>query len=342
VFGMVVHIIKSWNSEDKGGYKKINEIAYTIIFLAFALYYPLLVTKIAADKKGVIFPNAIDDFVLLGNILIVGVMLGVVGWAISAKIRTIRNPELLKEQNNYEHFCKKFLEEYPERSKIKRRITHTLPGGVVFLTFLMSYFFFQGILGDRWSNYAFFIVIIIGVDFALTFLLEDLIRMFDFSYMPPNAIRMCNAGLTDEELDTFSSTSVMVFSFGPFMYMTFPIFFIVLLITSIADAMAAVVGIKIKNKHRFPKSTDKSIEGYFGGFVFTFLCTVFGAYFSNFFGLSNWSLEIILMLSLLLSVVFVLIDIITSKIRLQDNYLNPFVIGIVMAIFLMYNNIPIC
>ena len=342
VLGMFIHIIKSWNSEDKDGYKKFNEIAYTIIFLAFALYYPFLITKIAANKKGVILPNAIDDFVLLGNILIVGVMLGVTAWAISAKIRTIRNPELLKEQNNYEYFCKKFLEEYPEMSKINRRITHTLPGAVVCLVFAISFFFCRGLLGDSWSNYALFVVIIIGVDFALTFLMEDLIRMFDFSYLPPNAIKMCYAGLTPDELDTFSSTSVMVFSFGPFMMMIFPIFIVVLLITSIADAMASIVGIKIKKKHRFPKSTDKSIEGYISGFIFTFICTVFGTLFSNFFGLSNISLELILYLALLLSIVFVLIDIITSKIKLQDNYLNPFACGIAMIIFLIYFGISIC
>ena len=106
--------------------------------------------------------------------------------------------------------------------------------------------------------------------------------------------------------------------------------------------MASIVGIKVGNrKHRFPKSTDKSIEGYIGGFVFTFLCTVFGALFSNFFGLSNWSLELILTLALLLGIVFVLLDIITSKIRLQDNYLNPFVCGLVMVLFLIYFNVSI-
>ena len=338
--GMFVHIIKSWNSEDKDGYKKFNEIMYLIITLAFSLYYPFLVQSVAANKKGVVFPTAEADFALLGNILIVGVMLGVVGWAISAKIRTIRNPELLKEQNNYEYFCTKFLEDYPEMSKIKRRITHALPGAVVCFVFVLC-FLFQWLLGDSWSNYALYIVIIIGVDFALTFLMEDLIRMFDFSYLPPNAIKMCYAGLTPDELDTFSSTSVMVFSFGPFMFMIFPIFIVVLLITSIADAMASIVGIKVKNKHHFPKSTDKSIEGYVSGFIFTFLCTVFGGLFSNFFGLSDWSLELILYLALLLSTVFILIDIITSKIRLQDNYLNPFACGIAMILFLMYYNISI-
>ena len=267
--------------------------------------------------------------------------MGIAAWGISAKIRTMRNPELLKEQNNYDFFCKKLLEEYPERSKMQRRITHILPGAVVTLIIVL-FSFFQGLLGDAWSPYALFFIIIIGIDFAFTFIVQDLIRLFDFSYMPPNAVRMCNAGLTPDELDTFSSTSVMVFSFGPFVFLSFPIFFIVLLVTSVADAMASFFGIKIgEKKHRFPKSTDKSIEGYVGGFVFTFICTIFAIVFSNFFGLSNWSIELALYLAIILSIVFVLIDIITSKVKLQDNYLNPFITGIVIILVLISLNISI-
>ena len=342
VIFMVIHIIRTWNSENKSSSKKINEIIYTFLTLAFGIYYPFLIIKLGGTKRGVVLGTAVDEFTLLGNIFIVGVMMGIAAWGISAKIRTIRNPELLKEQNNYDFFCKKLLEEYPERSKIQRRITHILPGAVVTLIIVLFYFFFQGLLGDAWSLYALFFIIIIGIDFAFIFIAQDLIRLFDFSYMPPTAIKMCNAGLTPDELDTFSSTSVMVFSFGPFIFLSFPIFFIVLLVTSVTDAMASIIGIKIgEKKHRFPKSTDKSIEGYVGGFVFTFICTIFGVVFSNFFGLSNWSIELALYLAIILSIVFVLIDIITSKVKLQDNYLNPFITGIVIILVLISLNISI-
>lgn len=341
VIMMIYHIIRTWNSEDKSASKKINEIIYTLVTLAFGIYYPFIIIKLGGSRKGIVLGTAIDEITLLGNIFIFGVMMGIAAWGISAKIRTMKNPELLKEQNNYDFFCKKFLEEYPERSKMQRRITHILPVVTVILIIVLFYFI-QGLLGDSWSSYAIFFVIIIGVDFALTFSIEDLIRLFDFSYMPPNAVRMCNAGLTPDELDTFSSTSVMVFSFGPFVFLSFPIFFIILLITSVADAMASIIGIKIgEKKHRFPKSTDKSIEGYVGGFVFTFICTIFGVVFSNFFGLSNWSIELALFLAIILSIVFVLIDIITSKIELQDNYLNPFITGIVIILVLISLNISI-
>ncbi|TFG30482.1 MAG: hypothetical protein EU532_00830 [Promethearchaeota archaeon] len=343
IFGfiMLIHIIKTWDSEKKS-YKKINEIIYTILTFAFAIYYPFLILRFGKNKNGIILPNAVDELTLLGNIFIVGVMICVSLWGISAKIRTIRNPDLLIDQNNYEVFCKEFLKDYNEKSQLKRRITHILPGAVVGVCVIIVYYFFFGLLGNSWSDYAMFIVIIIGVDFALTFIAQDLIRLFDFSYMPPTAIKMCKSGLTPEELDSFSSTSVMVFSFGPFIFFSFPIFFIVLLITSVADAMASMVGILTgEKKHRFPKSTNKSIEGYISGFIFTFICTVFAVVFSNFFQLSNWSFELTLFIALILSVVFVFIDLITSKINLQDNYLNPFIIGPVLIIILIYANISV-
>jgi len=339
---MFIHIIRSWNSETKTFWKKLNEIVYAFITLGFGLYYPLLILRLGKDHKGIVFSTAVEELTFLGNLLILGVMMGIFAWAISAKIRTKLNPALLKTQNNYEVFCKEFLDEYPESSHLKRKITHILPVGVVTLCVIIFYFltFFDG----TWIDYAMFFIIIIGIDFALTFLLQDLIRLFDFSFMPPNAIKMCKAGLTPDELDSFTSTSVMVFSFGPFIFFSFPIFYIVILITAVADAFASMAGIIAKEKgvkHIFPKWSDKSIEGYIGGVVSTFLCVLVAVGFSNLLGLSNWSWNIILALGILLSVEFFLIDFITTKIQLQDNYLNPFLMGFTSIAFLLFLNMPI-
>ncbi len=341
-FFMFVHILKTWNSAEKSNYKKINEIVYALLTLAFGIYYPFLIIKFGSNNKGIFLPNAVDEFTILGNIFIVGVMMGMFLWAFSAKIRTIRHPELLKEQNNYEYFCEKFLREYPEKSQIKRKITHILPGGIIGLCIIIFYLLFKNLLGDAWSDYAIFVIIIIGIDFALTFIAQDLFRLFDFSYMPPNAIKMCEAGLTPEELDSFSSTAVMVFAFAPFAFFCFPLLFIVILIASVADAIASIIGILASDKkHHFPKGTDKSIEGYIGGFISTFISTLFGVTFSNFFGLSNWSIELTFNLALILSITFFLIDIITSEVKLQDNYLNPIISGFVILLVLVNTKVPI-
>ena len=203
-------------------------------------------------------------------------------------------------------------------------------------------FYNISLFAGAWIDYALFFSIIIGVGFASTFIIEDLIRLFDFSYMPPNARKLCEAGLTPDELDSFSSTSVMIFSFGPFIFFGFPIFFIAITITTIADAMASIFGIAAENKgkkHLFPKWSDKSIEGYVGGTLFTFLCVVASVAFSNLLGLSDWSIGIIISLALLLSIEFFLIDFITTKIKLQDNFLNPFIMGFTAVLYLMALNV---
>ena len=187
---MFIHIVKTSKTENKSNFKKINEIIYTLLTLAFGIYYPFLILKLGGKNKGVILSSAVDEFTLLGNLFIVGVMIIIALWGISAKIRTIRNPVLLEEQNNYEFFCSKLIEEYPNRSKVNRRVTHILPGAVVGICIAIFYFFLKDLLGNVWSNYALFFIVIIGIDFAFMFLVEDLIRLFDFSYMPPTAIKM--------------------------------------------------------------------------------------------------------------------------------------------------------
>jgi CDP-diglyceride synthetase len=339
---MFIHIFRTRKQNEKNRYKKINEIIYASLTFFFGLYYPLIILKLGEKREGLIFSNAVDEMTLLGNVFIVGVMFIIFLWALSAKIRTLKNPELLKEQYNYEKFCKKLLAEYQIKNHMKRKITHILPGAVVGINVIIFYYFFRSLLRNAWIDYALFITIIIGIDFALTFIGEDLIRLYDFSFMPPLGIRLCNAGLNPEELDSFSSTSVMVFAFGPFIFLTFPIFFIVVMITSVADAMAYLFGtIASKNKHFFPKNTKKTIEGYVGGFTFSFLSIIFGISFSNFYGLSNWSIHLTLFLALTISITFFIVDLITSKIKLQDNYMNPIITGLTLIVILNYLNIPI-
>ncbi|MBD3214804.1 MAG: hypothetical protein GF311_19490 [Candidatus Lokiarchaeota archaeon] len=313
---------------------------YCILMLAFAFYYPFFITHFGNAHPGIFYPSASADFILFGNLFIVGVILLMLIWALSAKIRTTRNPHLLETRNNYEVFKERFLEEYSKRNKLKRKCFHTIPFGVVG-TVVIIYFLFTPLLGTRWFDYARFTIVILGVDFAFTFILGDLIRLLDFSYMPPIPAKLFQKAMTDAELNTFTSTSVMVFGFGPFLFFDFSIFLIILLIAAVADACASMSGLLAKNKHHFPPNTDKTIEGYIGGVVFTFLCTIFGVFFASLFGLSDWSIEVILWVAVVLSITFFIIDLITSEVKIQDNYLNPLICGMVLLITLTLLGVPI-
>ncbi|MBN1216606.1 MAG: hypothetical protein JXA99_14350 [Candidatus Lokiarchaeota archaeon] len=338
---MCIYIYKSRNKKEKTIYTKINEILYCILTLAFGIYYPLLIIILGKDYNGLIYGTAVDDFILLGNVFIGGEVALIFLWALSAKIRTKKNPKLLETKNNYNQFISNFLENYSIKNKIKRKLYHTLPFTIVALIPLI-FFVFKNNLGERWMSYSIFFIAIVGVDFAFTFIIGDVVRLLDFSYMPPKAADLFKAAMTSDELNTFTSTSVMVFGFGPFIFFNFTIFFIVVLISAIADAFASITGLMAsKMGHNFPKDTSKTIEGYIGGIIVCFFCTIFGSYYSILLGISNWDIYSILLIAIVLAIVFFLIDLITSKIELQDNYLNSLIIGSSLLILLILLKIQI-
>lgn len=342
-FLMYLHVFRTWNSTEKRPWQRFNEFMCATLAAVFGIMYPFILLSLGGNYKGLLFDSLVDELIFMGNVGIIGVMSGVLCWAISGKIRTLKNPELLEKENNYEWWCEQFLEEYPDRGKIKRRITHILPFAVVGLSMLLAHFL-QNLFQEAWPSYGLMFVIIIGLDFAFTFTIGDLIRLFDFSYMPPAASRMFAAGLTPDELDSFASTAVMVFGFGPFLFFRFPILFIPLLITAVADAMASIFGIlteKYGTPHHFPKGSEKTIEGYIGGILFSFLCTVGGALFSNLLGLSDWAWSHIIFIAVVMGILFFILDVGTSEVKIQDNYLNPLVSGFILIIILSFLNYPI-
>jgi hypothetical protein len=275
-----------------------------------------------------------------------GAIIALCLWMLSSKIGVKKHPERLETINNYDVWCKEFVDEY--EVILKRKITHLLPFGVVgglVIIFAMLQFF--PTIGTKWQAYCMYFILIIGIDFAITFIIGDLVRLYNFEYMPPLAGRLFKVGLKSDELDSFSSTSVMIYGFVPFFLFDFPIFLIILLITSVADGMASIFGIIAAKKgriHIFPKGSHKSIEGYIGGALFTIFSVYFGVAFSNFFGFSDpavWTMELTLIIAIALTIVITLIDLITVKIRLLDNWLNPFACGLVLITILVINGVPL-
>ncbi|MFX1399076.1 MAG: hypothetical protein ACFFAS_18785 [Promethearchaeota archaeon] len=337
-----VYIKRTWSLENKDIYTKLNEIVTCILCAFIGVLYHYFVLKFGDSFPGNAYSSLRLELALVGATGILSVMLIMGIWAISHKFTTLKHPELLEGENNYELFCERFMKNY--RPSIKRKITHLLPLGVVASIVVIFYFLSLNPIykmENIWRNFSLFFVVVIGIDFAYTFLLGDLIRLLDYSYMPRVVGKLFAIGLNPEELDTFSSTSIMVFGFAPFLLLQFPLFFIILLVTSVADGMASIFGLlaeKKGKKHRFPKKGHKSIEGYIGGSLFAFLSTIFGGFFSNLFGFSDpsiWTIHLFLSLGLILAIVIFIIDVITSnKINICDNYLNPLACGIAAMAFL--------
>jgi len=339
---MGYYVARSWNNKDKTGFKKINEIMHCLLTLACGFYYPLFIIQFGGNNTGIVFPTAKGDFNFIGTVIIVGIAVLMAFWALTAKVRTIRNPELLIAKNNYEKFCEDFLEDYGDRNKVTRKYIHTIPFGVVGLIVIV-YYLLSPFFGSKWFDYARFTIAVVGISFAFTFLIGDIVRLLGFSCMPHIVAGWFNKAMKKDEIDTFTSTSVMVFGFGPFLFFSFPIFLIVLLITAVADAFASIFGLVASNKHYFPKGSEskKTIEGYIGGMISTFLCTLFGVSFAWFVGKANWPIWITLLVAGIMAIIFLSIDLITSTIRLQDNYINPLITGAILLVILPLFNIPI-
>ena len=343
---MFLHSYRTWNKEGKDIYKKINELVHAILQIGLTICYPFFVIKFSTGVAGIIMPTAEQDFNNLGLMFIFGAIVGLCLWMISAKLGVRKHPERLETINNYEVWCKEFIDEY--EVVLKRKITHILPFGVVGgLVIIFAMLQFIPIIGTKWQAYCMYFIVIIGIDFALTFIIGDLIRLYNFEYMPPLAGQLFKAGLTPEELDSYASTSVMVYGFAPFLLLDFPIFLIILLITSVADGMASIFGIIAAKKgkiHWFPKGSHKSIEGYIGGALFTVFSVVFGVGFSNFFGFSDpaiWNWELTIVITIALTILITIIDFVTIKYPLCDNWLNPLACGLVLIIILVIYGVPL-
>jgi len=194
---------------------------------------------------------------------------------------------------------------------------------------LVKNYLFDFILG-RWM--VIFITIVVGLFLFFT----DILRIFNYKYYPLKTL----SGIyrKHEKL-----------SFGPQIYLMFsltlvsiflppPLVSEVLLISGMADALAAIVGISI-GKRKLNRRTNKTWEGLIAGFITSFVLGFFGyllimnlypklelnnLYFPN---LKNFSISQGIITSFVGAIVFSLIDYFTPPISIDDNILNPILCG---------------
>ncbi len=330
IFG---YMFKTRKNVDKDVWTSVDETALGVLVIVFTILYPFIVLRFGNGYPGRILSELTSELLIIGNLLIVGVTVILIIWAISAKLRFKKNQNY-RGYSSYEDWCKLFLEKYPTRSPLNRKVTHMLPIIVVYGLYIIV-FLFQGLLGPYWESYAMIIIICIGLDFAIFFMLGDTARLYDFSWVPPNAAKLYMGAMTEHEIKTYTSTAAMVFGFAPFLFFNFEIFAIPLVITSLADAFAYIIGSTygVPKGHFFPKSSKKTFEGYLAGIVFAFISVLIGSMFTD------WSWEIRLNVGVVMAITFFLIDFLNHKI--QDNYLNPLLCGLVLIIYLTIINVPI-
>ncbi len=245
-----------------------------------------------------------------------------------------RNPAIMAERD-YNKYCEEFNKNFVDdlKSELTRKFLH------LFTCFVIFFFWILGLILDdigvlpQWGldNYSFsyWLIITIGFGFVIMFQIGDLTRLNKF-YMLPKWAKSFYLGMRKEEQCTFIASTPLVLSFTPFLFMPFPIFAAVILITAGADTIACVIGKKY-GKHKLKTNPDKTVEGFIAGGLATYLIVIIVSII--FYSWMPVSIVKIFVMASVATILFLIIDAFAKNI--SDNILNPFLTGFGMWIIFL-------
>ena len=120
----------------------------------------------------------------------------------------------------------------------------------------------------------------------------------------------------------------------PFLFLPLTILLSIFLTSSFADSAASITE-KLFGKHKFPKNSKKSVEGYIGGTTVAFLLIFIVCYLNSLFfmPIKPWDLFIVIIFATVGALVFLVIDIANPPI--DDNIINPLFIGAAISIIMV-------
>ena len=308
----------------------INEILVAALFLVAGVLFPFLYQFHSPDlsQSSLNYMWLFTSTILILEMGILAVMLLYNG-RISKK-----NPEIMAERD-YKKFCEEFDKNWVGdlRSEIGRKFLH------LFTSFLIFFLWTLGLILDdtgilaQWDldNYSFsyWLTITIGFGFVIMFQIGDLARLNKF-YLLPKWSKRWYKSMRQEEQYTFVASTPLVLSFIPFLFVPFPIFGAVVLITTGADAVACIIGKKY-GKHSLRKNSNKTIEGFIAGGVSTFLIVIIISILYH-----PWmpvSILKIFIMAFIATSLFLIVDKFARNI--SDNILNPLLTGFGMWIILI-------
>jgi len=263
--------------------------------------------------------------------------------------RVWRHPEI-KEERTIENFIKKFNERNEKKkldlnkkshsisTDINRKLFHLIPPGVLIILWEFAIYFWADVFnqdviwGITEEEYGVWLIMTIGFTAVMVFGVLDYIRlsfMFEkhsaYHLIPKNLTGIFLKTLKRDEVYEISATAALILSFIPIFFFPMSVFAAAVLIASIGDGAASLIGIKFGKRH-FPKNSKKTIIGYVAGFSFSFF-TALVVYFI--FESSIPFLKIII-LSISGASVFLIVDLLDLKIN--DNILNPIFCGLLMGL----------
>jgi len=308
----------------------INEILIALLFLIAGVLFPFMYQFHSPGLS----QNSLNYLWLFSSTFFI-VEMGI--WVIMLLYNGFiskKNPEIMAERD-YKKFCEEFDKNWNDdlKSEFGRKFLH------LFTCFVIFFFWTLGLVLDdlgilvQWSldNYSFsyWLIIIVGFGFVIMFQIGDLARLNKF-YLLPKWSKRWYKSMRQEEQCTFIASTPLVLSFTPFLFVPFPIFGMVALITTGADAAACVIGKKF-GKHSLRKNSDKTVEGFIAGGLTTLLIVLIIPMIYH-----AWipiSIEKIILMAIVATTLFLLVDAFVKYI--SDNILNPMLTGFGMWLILI-------
>ncbi|MHA1131240.1 MAG: hypothetical protein ACTSQI_08970 [Candidatus Helarchaeota archaeon] len=224
---------------------------------------------------------------------------------------------------DYELFIMRFPETYSTSRDIRRKIYHALIPTIILVCYSVALALggISGLSGDQFGR---FLIFNIGFVLVNLFTLGDLIRLYNFKYLPGWAVHLFTSAMKKKELNSYSSPPGTIMAISIFFVLPFPIFASIAMLIGISDSLASLVG-KNFGKHYLRTGSDKKLEGTIAGAisgiaVTILLCIIFTPY---------WPWYAIILLSVIAGGVFALFDYIDHK-HINDNLSVPIVAGLLM------------
>ncbi|HUW91271.1 MAG TPA: hypothetical protein VMV43_12230 [Candidatus Nanopelagicaceae bacterium] len=256
-------------------------------------------------------------------------------------------PEL-RENRTIEKFLEKYNlvnvnqinnKSYSLRTDFHRKIFHLLPGLIIIILRIFAIDIWDGLLnadevyGITGYEYGMFLILTIGYAGVILFAGLDFVRLsyvFEnsnlYHLLPDCLSNLLIKTLKRNENYEFTKNVVLVLSLVPLLFLPFGIFTAAVLITSIGDGVASIMGVSF-GRHHFPKTSSKTIIGYISGFLASFGASLFALWLFE----SYLNPFKIIIMSLSGALVFLIIDLLSLKI--DDNILNPIFCGLIMTVF---------
>jgi dolichol kinase len=300
----------------------INEILIALLFLIAGILFPF----IFQFQSPTLTQTSLHFMWFFTSIILI-IEMGF--WAVmllyNGRIAK-KDPKVMAERD-YNKYCENINKNYVDDLKVEvtRKVLH------IFTSFVIFFFWTIGLILEdigilfSWGldNYSFsyWLIVTVGIGFVIMFQIGDLTRL-NYFYMLPKWSKNWYLGMRQEEQCTFIASTPLVLSFIPFLFVPFPIFGVVALITTGADAIACIIGKKY-GKYSLRKNSNKTVEGFIAGGVSTFLIVIIITILYH-----PWmpiSIQKILIMALVATILFLIIDRFARNIT--DNILNPIITG---------------